>query len=142
MLKVYAQELGSITILCLQGRIGIAETDSLCRAVYSQLDADAVVLDLTHVISIDASGLGTLLKLREWTVEKGVQLKLLNVPERVGQLLSITCLNSVFEISSESELVLLATTDPETSRPTIRHCGHVIANEGEMIGNGASARLF
>ena len=123
MLKVNIQELGSISILCLQGRIAVGEINTLRRAVHSQSDVKAIVLDLVQVIGIDAAGLGMLLHLREWSKRKGIDLRLMNVTERVRQVLKITCLNSVFEISSEDEVVLLATSGLETNNLSIVHCG-------------------
>jgi anti-sigma B factor antagonist len=105
MLKVHAQKLGDVRLLRLQGRIVIADTTTLRDAVLSQSDASAVVLDLARVSGIDARGLGVLLELREQTQAKGIEFRLMNVTKLVGQVLEITRLNSVFEISSEEEVV-------------------------------------
>lgn len=101
MLKVYKKKLGDVTVLCLQGRIVTGETTTLRDAVLSQSEAIAVVLDLARVSSIDAGGLGVLLELREQTLSKGKEFKLLNVTKLVQKVLAITRLNSVFEILSE-----------------------------------------
>jgi len=57
------------------------------------------VLDLAQVNTIDASGLGVLLKLREQTQAKGIEFKLRNVTSLVGRVLEITRLNTVFAVS-------------------------------------------
>ncbi|MGH9882112.1 MAG: STAS domain-containing protein [Pyrinomonadaceae bacterium] len=105
MLKIHARKLGDVTILCLKGRIVVGENKTLRNAVLSQSDVSLLVLDLSGVTRIDASGLGVLLELREQTHSKGIEFRLMNVTKLVEQVLEITCLNSVFEISSEGEVL-------------------------------------
>ena len=105
MLKIHTQKLGEVTIFHIQGRIVIVETRVLLNAVLSQSDAGVVVLDLARVTGVDAHGLGVLLELREQTQSKGVEFRLMNVTRLVLQVLEITCLNTVFEVSSEAEVL-------------------------------------
>lgn len=103
MLKVHTQKLGMVTILHLKGRIMIGETKVLLNAVLSLCDASVIALDLARVTGVDAHGLGVLLELREQTQSKGVAFRLMNVTRLVRQMLEVTCLNTVFEVSSEAE---------------------------------------
>ena len=105
MLKVHARNLGTVAILCLQGRIVRGETEALRNAVDSQSGVSAVVLDLARVTTVDAGGLGVMLELREQTQSRGMDFKLMNVTKLVSVVLEITCLNSVFEVTSGAELV-------------------------------------
>jgi len=105
MLKVHTKNLGSVAILCLQGRIVNGETEALRRAVDFQSDAGAVVLDLARVNTIDAGGLGVMLELRQQTKSRGIGFKLMNVPKLVSRVLEITRLNSVFQITTRVELL-------------------------------------
>ena len=105
MLKVHDKKLGKVAVLCLQGRIVRGETAPLDSAVASQSDVSIVVLDLTHVSTVDGGGLGMLVHLREQTQARGVDLKLMNVSALVSGVLAISRLNSVFEITSESEFL-------------------------------------
>lgn len=98
MLKVHTRNLGSVAVVCLQGRIVNGETASLREAVDSQLNTGAVVLDLAKVSTIDASGLGLMLSLRRQAEAKGVGLKLMNVSKFVKQVFEITRLDTVFEV--------------------------------------------
>ena len=102
MLRITAEKPGTVTILHLQGRIvnGVEEK-SLRKAVLSQTEASAIVLDLGKVNTIDARGLGLLLELREWTQARGVEFRLVNVTKLVKQVLELTQLTSIFEISAE-----------------------------------------
>jgi anti-anti-sigma factor len=99
---VQTQKLGDVTILRLGGRIEIGETIPLRNAVLSQSNASAVVLDLARVSGIDARGLGVLLELREWTQSKGIEFRLINVTKLLQQVLKITRLDSVFDISAQT----------------------------------------
>src|SRR5258705_4254346 len=98
MLKVHTRNLGNVAVVCLQGRIVNGETASLREVVGSQLDAGAIVLDLGRVSTIDASGLGLMLSLRNQAEAKGVGLKLMNVSKFVKQVFEITRLDTVFEV--------------------------------------------
>jgi len=104
MLKVHAKRLGAETILCLRGRIVTGETSTLRDAVLSQSEIAVVVIDLAQVSGIDAGGLGVLLELREQTQSKGIKFRLMNVTKLVRQVLEITRLDSVFEISCEGDV--------------------------------------
>ena len=109
MLEVHTQKLGAVTVLRLTGRIGIGETGDLVDAVLSTSYAtETVALDLAHVKGIDASGLGLLLKLREQTQSRGIAFKFMNVPRLVQQVLKITCLDKVFEVVTEADVLSLA----------------------------------
>lgn len=109
-MKVHVHKLGNISILRLQGRIVIGETDILSNAVGSQGNASAVVLDLARVSRVDARGLGVLLRLREQAESKGIEFRIMNVTKLVQQVLEITKLNTVFEVTSERELASLTTS--------------------------------
>ena len=100
MLKTHAKNFGTATILCLQGRIVIGETETLHNVVQSLSETSAVILDLARVSMVDAHGLGVLLELRERTQEKGIRFELMNVSKPLSQVLEITHLDSVFQITS------------------------------------------
>src|SRR5215475_8014488 len=105
MLKVRAELLGNVAILHVDGNIVIgAEIEGLERSVLSQSEVSTVVLDLMRVSRIDARGVGLLLELREQLQSKGVEFRLMNVTALVQQILKISCLDSVFEISTEEVL--------------------------------------
>jgi anti-sigma B factor antagonist len=105
MLKVHTKKCGGLSVLCVQGKIVRSETDALRNALLSELDATAVVLDLGRVSIIDAGGLGVMLELREQLESQGIEFRLRNVTKRVRQVIEITRLDSVFEISSDGELL-------------------------------------
>ena len=107
MLKVHARKLGNVAFLCMQGQIVNGETETLRHAVHlqseAQSDVSTVVLDLAQVSFVDAGGLGVMLELRTLVQSKGIGFKLMNVSKVVGRVLEITCLDSVFEVTSGVE---------------------------------------
>ena len=111
MLKVHIRNLGGIAILCLEGRIIRGETDSLLKAVHSQTGVRALILDLGRVSTVDAGGLGVLLKLREQVQANGADLQLMNVTQLVSGVLEITRLNSVLKVASTEEILAAAPRD-------------------------------
>ena len=98
MLKVHTRKLGNVAVVSVQGRIVNGETASLREEVGSQLNSQSVVLDLSRVSTIDASGLGLMLSLRKQAEAQGVGLKLMNVSKFVFEVFEITRLNTVFEV--------------------------------------------
>jgi len=105
MLNVHIKSLGSVSIMCLKGRIVVGETTTLCNAVIAQSGVSAVILDLGQVSTIDAGGLGVMLKLRQETQSRGIDFKLMNITRPVSRVLEITRLDSVFEVTSEAEVL-------------------------------------
>ena len=106
MLNVRVQNLGQIAILHVRGHIVVgADAEMLQKLVIAQTNVSVVVLDLARVSRIDARGVGLLLELREQLQSKGVEFRLMNVSGLVQQILRTTRLDSVFEISSEEEIL-------------------------------------
>jgi anti-anti-sigma factor len=93
MLTVNTEMSGDAVVLRCRGRIVRGDEASLlCSAAahYGQ----TVVLELSEVELIDASGIGLLVSLQA----AGIYLKLMNPSRAVRETLSITHLNSIFEI--------------------------------------------
>ena len=100
MLTVKIENLGEITNLQCAGRIVRGdETAILCAAV--QRGQRHVVVDLTKVEAVDAAGIGALVSLQA----AGVYLTLMNPSEQVREILKLTHLDSIFEISESQSAV-------------------------------------
>jgi anti-sigma B factor antagonist len=97
VLRVTVQKLGDLAILHCQGRIVRGQETSILCAVVRQ-NGRNVLLDLRNVDGIDAGGLGLLVSLRA----AGFRLKLMEPTAHVRRILSLTKLDSIFEIC-ESE---------------------------------------
>ena len=103
MLKVHSRQLGNVAVVSVQGRIVNGETASLREVVDAQSRVAAVLLDLSRVSTIDASGLGLMLEMREQAQSRGMRFKLMNVTNLVSRVLAVTKLDSVFEITPAAE---------------------------------------
>ncbi len=66
-----------------------------------------LVLDLSGVEQIDAGGLGAMLMLRRWAMQKSVRIKLVDPAPFVRRVLEATHLASVFEIASFEEALCI-----------------------------------
>lgn len=85
------------TVLC-HGKI-VANTAATLQKEVRRLipEFKTIVLDLTDVSYMDSSGLGSLVGLYVSAKRAGKQLKLINLSDRVRDMLRITNLLSVFE---------------------------------------------
>ena len=103
MLKVQAKNLGPVAVLQLEGQIVNGETEVLQNVVRCLSATSVVKLDLGCVTTVDARGLGAMLELREQAEAKGIRLELMNVTKRIGTLLKLTRLDTVFQIATGVE---------------------------------------
>jgi len=122
MLEISAKNLGTATVLCLQGRIVIGDTETLRNVVQSLSEPSAVILDLARVTMVDAHGLGVMLELREQTLERGIRFELMNVSEPMSRVLEITRLDSVFQITSGVEFFPQVSRDSRARLAALRSC--------------------
>ncbi len=97
---------GIVAIEC-NGRIVFGEESSLLREEVKKVIADGnqrIVLNLGEVNYIDSGGLGTLVALHTTAHNAGATIKLANLTKRVGDLLQVTKLLTVFDVhNSEYE---------------------------------------
>ncbi len=103
MLNVERRNLGTVSLLNLDGNVVIGETGPLHDIVQSLPSTTSVIMDLSRVRMVDAHGLGVLLQLREQSQARGMQLELTNVSDQLRELFRITRLDSVFRIHSGVE---------------------------------------
>ena len=108
-LKITNHEVDGVTVVALDGRIVLGEETSSLRETVKNLLADGkkkLVLDLKNVSLIDSAGLGTLVSVRHSANSRGTSLRLCNLGTRTNELLQVTRLVTVFEVSnSEAEAV-------------------------------------
>ena len=86
------------TIIRCSGRVVSSTSDSLKAAARSAVgESKTVVLDFTQVSYLDSSGLGMIVGLYVTAKSQGCKLKLINLNQRIRELISITRLASLFE---------------------------------------------
>ncbi len=107
-LKLATKTKDGIVIVDCVGRIVFGEESSLLRETVKKLvqENNKIVLNLGEVSYIDSGGLGTLVALRTTAQNAGGTIKLTNLTKRVGDLLQVTKLLTVFEVyNSEAEAI-------------------------------------
>jgi len=108
MFSVDHEKTGDVAVLQCSGRFVRGEAVfSLCDAVMSQSGARIVVVDLTDVTFVDASGLGMFVYLHGWSRDHGMQMKLVNPTPFVRDVLERTRLTRIFDVSSMHDAVMI-----------------------------------
>jgi anti-sigma B factor antagonist len=100
-LKVTKRTVDGILAITANGRIVFGEESSLLREEVKKAIADGnkrIVLNLGEVNYIDSGGLGTLVALHTTAHNAGATIKLAQLTKRVGDLLQVTKLATVFEV--------------------------------------------
>ncbi len=107
-LKLSSRIVDGIAVLDCAGRIVFGDESSLLRDVARKLinENKRIVLNLSGVNYIDSGGLGTLVSLFTTAQKAGGSIKLANLTERVGDLLQVTKLLTVFEVYDSEEKAL------------------------------------
>jgi anti-anti-sigma factor len=105
-LHIEVEKSREVAVLQCTGRIVRNEALAPLRKVLTSLShLRVIVLDLSEVEMLDASGLGVLVSLHNWTSARGIQLKLVNPSKLLREMLELTGLASVFHISSVDDVV-------------------------------------
>ena len=108
-LNIRERQAGDVTILDLEGKITIGEGNVAMRSAIRRLVSEGkkkVLLNLSGVSYMDSSGIGELVSAYTTATNRGIKLKLANLPAKVSDILTITQLITVFDVyDSESEAV-------------------------------------
>lgn len=99
-LKLTKKTVDGILVIGCSGRIVFGEESSLLRDEVKKdlLENKRIVLNLGDVNYIDSGGLGTLVALHTTALSAGATIKLANLTKRVGDLLQVTKLLTVFDV--------------------------------------------
>jgi anti-sigma B factor antagonist len=62
-------------------------------------DSQVLVIDMSRTVELDASGLGILVLIQKRAKERGLTTRLRKTPERVRNLLKLTMLDFLFELT-------------------------------------------
>ncbi|MBA2704448.1 MAG: STAS domain-containing protein [Blastocatellia bacterium] len=99
-LEVSERQAGDVTILDMSGAVRMGEGSiELRNAIRGLVDGGKkkILLNLRNVKNIDSSGIGELIANYTTVSRDGGQLKLLNLTEKIQNLLVITKLLTVFD---------------------------------------------
>lgn len=108
-MDIRTRDLGTVVCLDLRGRLVATDEDDRLRDKVSRLLFDHrrnILLNLEEVSLIDTSGLSAMVAVRQAADRSGGQIKLLNLPSRVHDLLVMTKLITLFDVAdSEADAV-------------------------------------
>src|SRR3954451_11289306 len=102
--KLTSRQVGDVTVIDAIGRITLGEGASAFRDKIRDLvskGSTKVLLNLGEVSYIDSSGIGEMVSGFTTVTNSGGQLKLLNLNQRVKDLLQITKLDTVFDVHED-----------------------------------------
>jgi anti-sigma B factor antagonist len=103
-LKTSTRQVEGVTIVDLSGRITLGEASVAVRDVINDLMGKGnkkILLNLVDVNYIDSSGIGVLVSGFSTVRSKGGELKLVNLSKRIGDLLKITKVYSLFDVKDD-----------------------------------------
>ena len=108
-LNIRERQAGDVTILDMDGKITIGEGSVALRSAVRRLieeNKKKILLDLSNVGYVDSSGIGELVSSFTTVNREGGQLKLLNLTQKIKDLLAITKLLTVFDTYTDESSAL------------------------------------
>lgn len=119
-LYINIEQTADVAVLQCAGRMVRSQALSLLKDAVTGLSRlRVVVLDLSEVEMLDAGGLGMLVSLHNWACVNGIQLKLVNPPKPVRQMLERTRLTSVFHISSVEDVIQIFCNGDQANKSVV-----------------------
>ena len=101
-LTLEVERAGTTAVVRCRGLLVTDVNDVLYSRVRELIpDSKRVVLDLTELVRVDSTGLGTLVRIYVHSRSANCELQLLNLGKQVRQLLGTTNLLSVFTVIGE-----------------------------------------
>jgi anti-sigma B factor antagonist len=100
-LNISERQAGDVTILDMSGKVTIGEGSVALRTVIRRLLGEGkkkILLNLGNVGYVDSSGIGELVSSFTAVNKENGTLKLLNLQEKIQDLLAITKLLTVFDV--------------------------------------------
>ncbi len=106
-LNISERQAGDVTILDMNGKVTIGEGSIALRSTIRRLLGEGkkkILLNLSGVGYVDSSGIGELVSSFTAVNKESGSLKLLNLTQKIQDLLAITKLLTVFDVyETESE---------------------------------------
>jgi len=105
-LRMSTRQVDGVMVVDCSGRVVFGEESASLRDTVKKLLAESprVVLNLREVNYIDSGGLGTLVSLFTTARNAGGAVKLARLSQRVGDLLQLTKLLTIFEVFDDEEV--------------------------------------
>ena len=103
-MKIETRTIGDVTVLDCSGKITLGEGTMAVRNKVRDIlksDGKKIILNLVGVDYIDSSGVGELVGCYTTVRNAGGELKLLNLTQKVQDVLHVTKLYTVFDIRDD-----------------------------------------
>ena len=103
------RDVNGVTIVDIKGRVVLAEESAALRELVANLVGKGqrkILLNFVDVNYMDSSGLGSLVSSLVRVRMYDGELKLLNLRERVHEIMQVTKLNTVFEIMDDEAVAV------------------------------------
>ncbi len=104
-----ARQVGDVTVVDIKGRIALGEESAALRDLVMNLLSEGhvkILLNLADVSYIDSSGLGTLVSTVASVRKASGEMRLVNLSDRVDDLMEVTRLYTVFDIADDEPTAL------------------------------------
>jgi len=138
-LSLHSRLVGDISVVTCSGRIVEGpESDALKQHLDVIPHDPCVVLNLADVEFIDSSGLGLLVRLLTRSRAAGGNLRFCAVPTRVGHVLKITRLDTLFDTHASEAEAVSAFYQRGSSTPASRRVGTEIL----CVGRSADVQAY
>src|SRR5580658_7834157 len=104
-LRMSTRSLEGVLVVDCSGRLVFGEESASLRDMVKKLlsESPMLVMNLREVNHIDSGGLGTLVSLYTTARNAGGAVKLASLSQRVGDLLQVTKLLTIFEVFDDAE---------------------------------------
>jgi len=103
------RQVGGVTVVDISGRIELGEESATVRDLVSKLLSNGhkqILLNLGDVNYIDSSCLGALVSSFTSARKQGGELKLLNLTDRVTDLMQMTKLYTIFDVREDEAVAV------------------------------------
>ena len=74
------------------------------RKAYEENSANQYIIDLANVESIDSSGLGMMLLMRDFVGGKSANISITNCSDHILDILTVTCFYKLFNIAQHASM--------------------------------------
>jgi len=104
--KANVREVGVVTIVDLKGLLMLGESSAVLRMTIRELmdrQCRKIVLNFREVTQIDSAGVGELVAAFSTVKSKDGQLKLLNPPKKVQDMLKLTQLVKLIDVYADEQ---------------------------------------
>ena len=108
-MKANLRDSGNVSIIELKGKITIGSGDVQLRDTITKILESGkhnILVDMKDVTAIDSSGIGELVGCYTTVTNKGGKFRLLHLPPKIQDVLTVTQLITVFDVyENETEAV-------------------------------------